>query len=299
MGRSPCCAKEGLNRGAWTASEDKILTEYIKVHGEGKWRNVPRKAGLRRCGKSCRLRWLNYLRPDIKRGNITRDEEELIIRLHKLLGNRWSLIAGRLPGRTDNEIKNYWNTNIGKRLQHHHQTNPSLPSKSPKIDKDSDLIWTKASKCHKVVISPLEPQNSDEIDQVIDSKQQAAGAGGSVVVNESEDDVHYNVKGGEALPKFSFQENNLSDFMVDLQMDEHLLSFLYSDFSQLSYFEHNINNGGPSSSTAISDKGCLGDDRHPNSNQTLLFCEEKKKLHGSDFPLMDSLSGSDFEWFQA
>lgn len=116
MGRSPCCVKEGLNRGAWTSQEDKLLKEYIEVHGEGKWRSLPKRAGLKRCGKSCRLRWLNYLRPDIKRGNITDDEEDLIIRLHKLLGNRWSLIAGRLPGRTDNEIKNYWNTNISKRL---------------------------------------------------------------------------------------------------------------------------------------------------------------------------------------
>ncbi|XP_055820103.1 transcription factor MYB1-like [Solanum dulcamara] len=117
MGRKPCCSKEGLNKGAWTPLEDKILIDYIKVHGEGKWRNLPKRAGLKRCGKSCRLRWLNYLRPDIKRGNISPDEEDLIIRLHKLLGNRWSLIAGRLPGRTDNEIKNYWNTNIGRRLQ--------------------------------------------------------------------------------------------------------------------------------------------------------------------------------------
>ncbi|CBI27825.3 unnamed protein product, partial [Vitis vinifera] len=117
MGRSPCCSKEGLNRGAWTVVEDKILTEYIKVHGEGRWRNLPKKAGLKRCGKSCRLRWLNYLRPDIKRGNISHDEEDLIVRLHKLLGNRWSLIAGRLPGRTDNEIKNYWNTNLVKKMQ--------------------------------------------------------------------------------------------------------------------------------------------------------------------------------------
>ncbi|XP_016444318.2 uncharacterized protein LOC107769603 isoform X2 [Nicotiana tabacum] len=117
MGRKPCCSKEGLNKGAWTPIEDKILIDYIKVNGEGKWRNLPKRAGLKRCGKSCRLRWLNYLRPDIKRGNITPDEEDLIIRLHKLLGNRWSLIAGRLPGRTDNEIKNYWNTNIGKKLQ--------------------------------------------------------------------------------------------------------------------------------------------------------------------------------------
>ncbi|MED6221931.1 hypothetical protein PIB30_059514 [Stylosanthes scabra] len=117
MGRSPCCSKEGLNRGAWTAQEDKILRDYISLHGQGKWRNLPQRAGLKRCGKSCRLRWLNYLRPDIKRGNISQDEEELIIRLHKLLGNRWSLIAGRLPGRTDNEIKNYWNTNLGKKVR--------------------------------------------------------------------------------------------------------------------------------------------------------------------------------------
>nr|QHG11479.1 R2R3-MYB transcription factor 51 [Taxus chinensis] len=118
MGRAPCCSKDaGLNRGAWTAEEDLLLSEYITIHGDGGWRSLPQKAGLKRCGKSCRLRWLNYLRPDIKRGSISPDEEELIIRLHKLLGNRWSLIAGRLPGRTDNEIKNYWNTQLYKKLE--------------------------------------------------------------------------------------------------------------------------------------------------------------------------------------
>ncbi|XP_031250556.1 transcription repressor MYB6-like [Pistacia vera] len=116
MGRSPCCEKAHTNKGAWTKEEDQRLIEYIRVHGEGCWRSLPKAAGLLRCGKSCRLRWINYLRPDLKRGNFTPEEDELIIKLHSLLGNKWSLIAGRLPGRTDNEIKNYWNTHIKRKL---------------------------------------------------------------------------------------------------------------------------------------------------------------------------------------
>ncbi|WOL11141.1 Myb-related protein 308 [Canna indica] len=116
MGRSPCCEKAHTNKGAWTKEEDQKLISYIRAHGEGCWRSLPKAAGLFRCGKSCRLRWINYLRPDLKRGNFTEEEDELIIKLHGLLGNKWSLIAGRLPGRTDNEIKNYWNTHIKRKL---------------------------------------------------------------------------------------------------------------------------------------------------------------------------------------
>ncbi|XP_020585619.1 myb-related protein 308-like [Phalaenopsis equestris] len=156
MGRTPCCTKVGLHQGPWTSREDALLTSYIKNNGVGNWKSLPKRAvygsikaisltvvlmvtcikptelinscqsfksrsiptsGLLRCGKSCRLRWMNYIRPDIKRGNISPEEEDLIIRLHTLLGNRWSLIAGRLPGRTDNEIKNYWNTHLSKKLK--------------------------------------------------------------------------------------------------------------------------------------------------------------------------------------
>lgn len=116
MGRSPCCEKAHTNKGAWTKEEDDRLIAYIRAHGEGCWRSLPKAAGLLRCGKSCRLRWINYLRPDLKRGNFSEEEDELIIKLHSLLGNKWSLIAGRLPGRTDNEIKNYWNTHIRRKL---------------------------------------------------------------------------------------------------------------------------------------------------------------------------------------
>ncbi|XP_027127025.2 transcription factor MYB102-like [Coffea arabica] len=116
MGRSPCCDKNGLKKGPWTPEEDLKLIQHIQIHGAGNWRTLPKNSGLQRCGKSCRLRWTNYLRPDIKRGRFSFEEEETIIQLHSVLGNKWSAIAARLPGRTDNEIKNYWNTHIRKRL---------------------------------------------------------------------------------------------------------------------------------------------------------------------------------------
>ncbi|XP_065875178.1 transcription factor MYB41-like [Euphorbia lathyris] len=116
MGRAPCCDKNGQKKGPWTPEEDNKLISFIQIHGPGNWRSLPKNAGLQRCGKSCRLRWTNYLRPDIKRGRFSFEEEETIIQLHSVLGNKWSAIAARLPGRTDNEIKNYWNTHIRKRL---------------------------------------------------------------------------------------------------------------------------------------------------------------------------------------
>ncbi|GKB35671.1 homeodomain-like protein [Tanacetum coccineum] len=115
MGRAPCCSKVGLHRGAWSDEEDKLLTNYIQTHGEGQWRNLPTKAGLLRCGKSCRLRWMNYLRPGIKRGSFTQEEDDLIIQLHSVHGNRWSFIATELKGRTDNEIKNHWNSHLKRK----------------------------------------------------------------------------------------------------------------------------------------------------------------------------------------
>ncbi|CAA7042982.1 unnamed protein product [Microthlaspi erraticum] len=117
MGRSPCCDQDkGVKKGPWTPEEDDKLTSYINENGYGNWRSLPKLAGLNRCGKSCRLRWMNYLRPDIRRGEFSDEEESTIVKLHALLGNKWSKIASHLPGRTDNEIKNYWNTHMRKKL---------------------------------------------------------------------------------------------------------------------------------------------------------------------------------------
>ncbi|KAK6922574.1 SANT/Myb domain [Dillenia turbinata] len=139
MGRSPCCEKAHTNKGAWTKEEDERLIAHIQAYGEGCWRSLPKAAGLLRCGKSCRLRWINYLRPDLKRGNFTSEEDDLIITLHSLLGNKWSRMARKLPGRTDNEIKNHWNTHIRRKLlsrgidpSTHRPIGDSLKEKKPK-----------------------------------------------------------------------------------------------------------------------------------------------------------------------
>ncbi|KAG5134541.1 hypothetical protein JHK82_025729 [Glycine max] len=117
MGRSPCCEESSsVKKGPWTPEEDEKLIDYISKHGHGSWRTLPKRAGLNRCGKSCRLRWTNYLRPDIKRGKFSEDDERIIINFHSVLGNKYVHIAAHLPGRTDNEIKNYWNTHIRKKL---------------------------------------------------------------------------------------------------------------------------------------------------------------------------------------
>ncbi|KAJ8527987.1 hypothetical protein K7X08_015438 [Anisodus acutangulus] len=117
MGRAPCCDKTKVKRGPWSPDDDNILKNYLEKNGTaGNWISLPQKAGLRRCGKSCRLRWLNYLRPDIKHGGFTEEEDNIILTLYSQIGSRWSVIAANLQGRTDNDVKNHWNTKLKKKL---------------------------------------------------------------------------------------------------------------------------------------------------------------------------------------
>ncbi|KAK1354841.1 Transcription factor WER-like [Heracleum sosnowskyi] len=117
MGRAPCCDKSKVKKGAWSPEEDFTLKNYLQTHGSASnWITLPLKAGLKRCGKSCRLRWLNYLRPDIKHGPFTQEEDNIILNLYHKIGSRWSVIASHLEGRTDNDVKNYWNTKMKKKI---------------------------------------------------------------------------------------------------------------------------------------------------------------------------------------
>ncbi|KAI3830466.1 hypothetical protein MKW98_030629 [Papaver atlanticum] len=123
MGRAPCCDKASVKRGPWSPEEDTTLKDYIRRHGTGSnWISLPQKAGLKRCGKSCRLRWLNYLRPDIKHGGYSEEEDNIICALYKNIGSR------QLPGRTDNDVKNYWNTKLKKKLTAPATTTPLKPN---------------------------------------------------------------------------------------------------------------------------------------------------------------------------
>ncbi|KAI3452183.1 hypothetical protein Pfo_008848 [Paulownia fortunei] len=135
-------SEQGWRKGPWTPEEDKLLVEYVSQHGEGRWSCASKYAGLNRSGKSCRLRWVNYLRPGLKKGHITPQEEGIIIELHALWGNKWSTIARYLPGRTDNEIKNYWRTHFKKRKpsQNQQEKRKLLEQKQQQAGKDNKNI---------------------------------------------------------------------------------------------------------------------------------------------------------------
>ncbi|PSS36647.1 hypothetical protein CEY00_Acc01165 [Actinidia chinensis var. chinensis] len=183
MGRQPCCEKVGLKKGPWTAEEDKKLINFMLTNGQCCWRALPKLAGLLRCGKSCRLRWTNYLRPDLKRGLLSEFEEKMVIDLHAQLGNRWSKIASHLPGRTDNEIKNHWNTHIKKKLKkmgidplthkplpntttHDSQEPPQEPPKEVGKNKDIDAFQSPTMEVQEEDTSPMNGPFDDSIVEV-------------------------------------------------------------------------------------------------------------------------------------
>ncbi|GMP55993.1 hypothetical protein CsSME_00020628 [Camellia sinensis var. sinensis] len=251
MVRAPCCEKTGLKKGPWTPQEDQILTSYIQQHGHNNWRALPKQAGLLRCGKSCRLRWTNYLRPDIKRGNFSKEEEETIINWHEMLGNRcvsiWSAIAARLPGRTDNEIKNVWHTYLKKRPKNYHTTsnNKEQSLTVPKFDSNAS-IESKSMKFHIPThprnespgYAPSSPQqSSSELSSVTD----LAGLPNNMVIkNESE--TFPQVDESFWSKKLSAEKSNMkSDFPSNGDELQFLVSSIPAATTTNSTMEHGNN----------------------------------------------------------
>ncbi|KAL4568847.1 hypothetical protein LXL04_024464 [Taraxacum kok-saghyz] len=194
----------GLRKGAWTADEDILLKNYIEKYGEGKWHLVPLKSGLNRCRKSCRLRWLNYLRPNIKRGNFGEDEVDLILRLHKLLGNRWSLIAGRIPGRTANDVKNYWNTYL------------RLSSKQQKKIPNGD----KSLQDMRVTIFKPEPRSySKTLKKCMGDYPYIVTHDGDNIRNECADNLNIKSSGLITPSNLVFDHDNVDEFFDSLLVD--------------------------------------------------------------------------------
>ncbi|KAJ3693107.1 hypothetical protein LUZ60_012202 [Juncus effusus] len=177
MGRAPCCDKANVKKGPWSPEEDRKLKDYIDKHGTGSnWIALPHKAGLKRCGKSCRLRWLNYLRPNIKHGDFSDDEDRIICNLFASIGSRWSIIAAQLPGRTDNDIKNYWNTKLKKKILGFPPPTHRSSKSTQNLNHQNQTLESHSHPSHPFFSSPLDTSSlSNTISPFSSSSQNLNG----------------------------------------------------------------------------------------------------------------------------
>ncbi|XP_062086786.1 transcription factor MYB13-like [Humulus lupulus] len=284
MVKSWCCEKTHLKKGVWSPEEDLKLRSYIKKYGIWNWSEMSKAAGLVRSGKSCRLRWMNYLRPDIKHGNFSHEEKETIVTLHETLGNRWSAIAAKLPGRTDNEVKNYWHTHLKKRFYKQMQDCSSTSATTSTVlgmESEPNLNDEAGSDDQNKIINNLSESATDQLsvphEPLISSKLESSSQENELIISTQDFPSAVLVTSAPTNHEFGNIRRDIGqNEVINTESNNNEIAISNNQSQTFEEIDHClwtaqvpvVNNGGFETQEDHADQGIFIDDHmHPNYGQ--------------------------------